>query len=161
MISIQTFNNEEDTPKIVELILNIQQQEFQIPIGITDQPDLLEIKNFYQQNAGNFWLAKMDNKLIGTIALIDCGEKTGTIRKMFVRKDFRGKEWGTAQLLLETLQQHALENGIEKLFLGTVERLQAAMRFYEKNGFARIPKENLPQVFPLMQLDTHFYQKVL
>jgi putative acetyltransferase len=37
--------------------------------------------------------------------------------------------------------------------------LQAAIRFYERNGFTLIAKEDLPSVFPIMAVDTHFFEK--
>jgi predicted N-acetyltransferase YhbS len=42
--------------------------------------------------------------------------------------------------------------------LGTVEQLKAAHRFYERNGFESIAKEDLPVYFPLMSTDTMFFQ---
>ncbi|WP_158795803.1 hypothetical protein [Pedobacter sp. L105] len=41
--------------KIVDLILNIQQNEFNIDLTIADQPDLLDIGNIYYRNGGCFW----------------------------------------------------------------------------------------------------------
>lgn len=158
MITIQPFENQ-DTEQIVNLILNIQQNEFQVPITINEQQDLLDIPNFYQQKKGNFWVAKHENEVVGTIALIDCGENIGAIRKMFVKKEFRGKEHGIAQKLLDILVESAQENQITNVYLGTLERLQAAIRFYERNGFTLIEKQNLPSVFPIMPVDTHFFEK--
>lgn len=158
MIIIQSFENQ-DTDPIINLILNIQQNEFQVPITINEQQDLLNIRNFYQHGKGNFWVAKYGEGVVGTIALIDCGENIGTIRKMFVKKEFRGKEFGIAQRLLDILENHACENNIKNLYLGTIERLQAAIRFYERNGFTLIEKQNLPSVFPIMAVDTHFFEK--
>jgi len=158
MIIIQPFENQ-DTEQIVNLILNIQQNEFQVPITINEQQDLLDIPNFYQQKKGDFWVAKHENEVVGTIALIDCGENIGAIRKMFVKKEFRGKEHGIAQKLLDILVESAQENQITNVYLGTLERLQAAIRFYERNGFTLIEKQNLPSVFPIMPVDTHFFEK--
>lgn len=158
MIKIQPFENQ-DTNQIVNLILNIQQNEFQVPITINEQQDLLNIPNFYQHGKGNFWVAKLDDEVIGTIALIDCGEKVGTIRKMFVKKEFRGREHGIAQRLMDILENSAREKDIKMLYLGTIERLQAAIRFYERNGFTIIEKQNLPSIFPIMPVDTHFFEK--
>jgi N-acetylglutamate synthase-like GNAT family acetyltransferase len=158
MIIIQPFENQ-DTEQIVNLILNIQQNEFQVPITINEQQDLLNIPNFYQQKKGNFWVAKHNNEVVGTIALIDCGENIGAIRKMFVKKEFRGKEYGIAQKLLDILEKSAQVNQITNLYLGTLERLQAAIRFYERNGFKLIEKQKLPSVFPIMPVDTHFFEK--
>ncbi|MEA5461953.1 GNAT family N-acetyltransferase [Arcicella sp. LKC2W] len=160
MITIQPFENQY-TEQIINLILNIQQKEFQVPITINEQQDLLDIPNFYQQKKGNFWVAIHENEVVGTIALIDCDENIGAIRKMFVKKEFRGKEHGIAQKLLDILVESAQKNQIANVYLGTLERLQAAIRFYERNGFTLIEKQNLPSVFPIMPVDTHFFEKKL
>ena len=158
MVIIQPFENQ-DTDQIVELILTIQQKEFFVPITINEQQDLLNIPTFYQQGNGNFWVAKHEGNVVGTIALIDCGENIGTIRKMFVKKEFRGKEFGIAQRLLDILLSTAQQAKMTDVYLGTIEKLQAAIRFYERNGFTLIAKENLPTVFPIMAVDTHFFEK--
>ena len=48
---------------VVEVILPIQQSEFDIPITLAAQPDLQDIPGFYQQGKGNFWIA-LDLSLI-------------------------------------------------------------------------------------------------
>lgn len=81
---------------IANLIVPIQQHEFNIKITLADQPDLQEIDNFYRNGSGNFWCAlSPEGELIGTIALIDIGNGEGAIRKMFVKQEWRGKEVGS------------------------------------------------------------------
>lgn len=140
----------------IDLILNIQQKEFNVAITLEDQPDLLEINNFYYQSGGCFWGAFIDGQLVGTIALVKFDSDAGAIRKMFVKKEYRGKELQIAQQLLETLIAYCNENGINHLYLGTVSILEAALRFYERNKFVRIEKESLPDKFPLMSADNVF-----
>jgi GNAT superfamily N-acetyltransferase len=143
--------------QIVDLIIPIQQIEFGVPITLADQPDLLDIENNYQATGGNFWAALEDGKVVGTIALIALGDRKGAIRKMFVNKDFRGKELGIAQQLLDELIAFCKSNGINDLYLGTVDMLKAAIRFYERNGFVAIAKTDLPVTFPIMSADNVFY----
>jgi len=146
-----------ETEQIIDLILTIQQHEFNIPITAEDQPDLRAINEFYKAPGGEFWTAKNNNQVIGSIALINIGDGIGVIRKMFVHKDFRGKEKGIAQQLLLTLIAYAKEKGMNAIYLGTVPVLQAAIRFYGRNGFVPVEKMNLPAAMPLMKLDTHFF----
>lgn len=145
-------------PAIIDLILSIQQKEFGLSITINQQPDLLDIEANYYASGGCFWGTFVNEELVGTIALINTGHQAGCIRKMFVKKDFRGKEWGTAQKLLDVLLQFCRHKGIADVQLGTVEPLKAAHRFYERNGFKQITKEDLPPYFPLMLTDTMFFQ---
>jgi GNAT superfamily N-acetyltransferase len=156
MVSIRpVYNNFSND--IVELILPIQQIEFKVPVTLQDQPDLLDIDTSYHQDGGGFWGAFSDDELVGTIGLINIGHSSGAIRKMFVKKQFRGKQSGIAQRLLETLVAYTVERSFTDLYLGTVPVLQAAMRFYERNGFKPILMEELPVYFPRMQADTVFY----
>lgn len=148
--------NDTYSKEIIDLVLNIQQKEFNVPITIEDQPDLMQIENFYFANGGSFWGAFINGELVGTIALVKFDEKAAAIRKMFVKKEFRGKEYGIAQKLLETLIAYCQKNGIEEVYLGTVSILKAALRFYERNHFEIIEKELLPSKFPLMNADNVF-----
>jgi|GEM_PF-189651 len=155
-VRIQILNNSH-SQQIIDLILHIQQNEFNIPITIKDQPDLLDIEDFYIRGGGNFWGAFIDEELVGTIALIKYDNAEGAIRKMFVKEAFRGKEHNIAQQLLEGLVEYAKQHLIHRLYLGTVTVLKAAMRFYERNQFQQIEKYMLPAKFPLMRADNVFY----
>ncbi|RKE81191.1 GNAT family N-acetyltransferase [Chryseobacterium sp. AG363] len=155
-LEIQSIGNSY-SEHAIDLILTIQQKEFNIPITIKDQPDLLQIESFYMEAGGNFWGAFVDNQLVGSIALVKFDEKAGAIRKMFVKKEFRGKELNIAQELLEVLISFCRENRIDDLYLGTITVLKAAQRFYERNLFVKIEKSDLPVKFPLMSADDVFY----
>ena len=143
---------------IINIILPIQQKEFNVPITLEDQPDLLDIESAYYMTGGGFWGAKIDGELVGTIAMIKFDSHSAAIRKMFVKKEFRGKNFGAAQLLLETLINYCRLNGIKNLYLGTIDLLKAAIRFYEKNGFDLITKDCLPELFPRMAADNTYFQ---
>lgn len=162
--------NTEPTPRIVirsigndysqqaiGLILPIQQEEFKVPVTIEGQPDLLDIDRFYHLPGGGFWGALLEDRLLGTIGLLNIGNHAGVIRKMFVHRDYRGKEEGIAQRLLDTLKEYCTRAGIENIYLGTIDIMKAAARFYERNGFSRVPRTELPEAFPLMAVDNAFY----
>ncbi|WP_278352980.1 GNAT family N-acetyltransferase [Chryseobacterium gleum] len=155
-LEIQPIGNSY-SEQAIDLILTIQQKEFNIPITIQDQPDLLQIESFYVEAGGNFWGAFVNGELVGSIALVKFDERAGAIRKMFVKKEFRGKELNIAQELLEVLITFCYKNGIDDLYLGTITVLKAAQRFYERNHFVKIEKGNLPGKFPLMSADDIFY----
>lgn len=144
--------------QVVALILSIQQIEFGVPVTLESQPDLENIPSFYQKDKGNFWIAIIENKVLGTIALLDIGNSRGALRKMFVHKDYRGKEYGIGQTLLNTLLEWARQNNLKEILLGTTEKFIAAQRFYEKNGFEQIAKQLLPGEFPVMEVDVKFYK---
>ena len=142
---------------VIDLILPIQQKEFNIPVTIQDQPDLQNIPSFYQQGNGNFWVALHDGEVVGTIGQIDFGKRQVALRKMFVHRDHRGKENGVAQLLLDELKDWCRRKEVKDIFLGTLHSMQAAHRFYQKNGFTELGKAELPETFPLMRVDNTFF----
>lgn len=143
---------------VIELIVGIQRNEFQIPITAKDQPDLHQIPDFYQNGCGNFWVAVHSGQVVGTISLLDIGHGQAALRKMFVHPDFRGGKTGTAGRLLKTLLEWATSNRVREIYLGTTPKFLAAHRFYEKSGFVEIPKAELPAAFPVMEVDTKFYK---
>src|SRR5258705_567552 len=143
---------------VIDLILPIQQNEFNVPATISDQPDLLNISSFYKKRKGNFWVALYENEVVGTIALVDFSPDEAALRKMFVHRHHRGKENGVGQKLLDELKNWCRKKGISKLFLGTFNSMHAAHRFYEKNGFVEIKKSELPLSFPLAHYDNMFFK---
>lgn len=142
---------------MLDLILSIQRDEYGIAITAQDQPDLTDIPAFYQSGSGDFWVARADDRLVGTIALRDIGAGQAALRKMFVAASHRGRAAGVAQALLDRLMAEARGRGVGHVWLGTTDRFAAAHRFYEKNGFALVQPEALPDSFPRMAVDSRFY----
>ena len=159
-IHIEIYNDKHKK-EVTELIPRIQHDEFGIEIDLAAQPDIQNIPGYYQVNHGNFWVAMDDGKVIGTISLLDIGEHRGALRKMFVDKDYRGKEWGVGQQLLQILLDWAKQNGFKEILLGTTAKFLAAHRFYEKNGFTEMEKKSLPPSFPVMSVDVKFYKYII
>ena len=157
MIEIQPFSKQYSSG-VADVIVPIQQEEFDIPITLEAQSDLLDIPQFYQKDNGNFWVALDSSEVIGTIALIDIGNNEGALRKMFVKKKYRGSGSGVAQNLLQTLFDWCKKHDYSSIYLGTTTKFHAAHRFYEKNAFIEVEKTELPDSFPVMSVDTKFYK---
>lgn len=146
---------------VVGVILPIQQAEFAIPITLDAQPDLQDIRGFYQRGNGNFWVALDRQNVVGTVALLDIGNHQAALRKMFVKATHRGAEHGVARGLLDALFAWSKARGVREVYLGTTAKFLAAHRFYEKNGFREIARAELPERFPVMVVDTKFYCRAL
>eukprot|EP00831_Metopus_contortus_P078664 TRINITY_DN7657_c0_g3_i2.p3 TRINITY_DN7657_c0_g3~~TRINITY_DN7657_c0_g3_i2.p3 ORF type:complete len:129 (+),score=32.89 TRINITY_DN7657_c0_g3_i2:128-514(+) len=112
----------------------------------------------YRQGIGNFWLAFEGDELVGTIALKDVGDGVCSLRKMFVKKAYRGRERGIARALMGTLLDWAREKGGQEIYLGTADVYHAAHRFYEKSGFSEVSRAQVPESVPFMDVDTKFYR---
>ncbi|MFA9456862.1 GNAT family N-acetyltransferase [Halalkalibacter sp. AB-rgal2] len=159
-LAVKEYSSENQN-QVIELILHIQQKEYDIAITKEDQPDLFTIEDSYQKGNGNFWVALYDGEVVGTISLLDIGNQHVALRKMFVQKEFRGATFKTAWLLLQTALIWAKERSIEIVYLGTTEQFLAAHRFYEKNGFITIDMDDLPKAFPVLEVDRKFYKYVV
>ena len=157
MVTIELFK-EWYKDQVTTLILDIQQNEFKIPVTINDQPDLLNIQDFYCKEKGNFWVAVDGEIVVGTIALIDIDNGQSALRKMFVHRDYRGKEKRVGQLLLDTVIIWCRKKEINEIYLGTIDILVAAQQFYLKNGFVEVEKKSLPVNFPVMRVDNRFFK---
>lgn len=160
MITITEYSPEYQGD-VIDMILEIQQKEYGITITAEGQPDLKNVYEFYQQDGGNFWIALSDGVVAGTIALKNIGNNCGALRKMFVKSEFRGADKGIASGLLSALEGWSLGKGYENIYLGTTPFFKAAHRFYRKKGFIEIQKEELPESFPVMTVDTIFFHKEL
>jgi N-acetylglutamate synthase-like GNAT family acetyltransferase len=148
-----------DLQAVSDLIINIQKTEFDISISPDDQLDLTDINNYYSKGSSGFWVAVASDKIVGTIALLDITKDTAALQKMFVAVDYRGAVTGVANKLLAHLFNEAQTQGIRDIFLGTAATLSAAHRFYEKHGFIRYSKTDLPSRFPITAIDSRFYHK--
>lgn len=160
MIQVVPYTPEHQSA-VVDVILSIQQLEFNLPINLSAQPDLTDISRFYQFGRGNFWVALDGAKLVGCVGLRDIGDNQGALRKMFVAAEYRGATRGVAQLLLDNLTAWARMQELTDVYLGTTEQFHAAHRFYAKNHFTAIERISLPMSFPAMSVDTRFYRRSL
>lgn len=59
------------------------------------------------------------------------------LKRMYVRPQYRGT--GVAELLLAGAESAARSAGLPRLILQTGDRQPDAVRFYERNGYGRIP----------------------
>ena len=143
------------------LVLPIQQIEYGVKITREEQPDLMHIADTFQFGNGNFWVALDADRVIGSIGLVDIGSNQVALKKMFVAREYRGSSTGVAHNLLDTAMCWCERQGVKDVYLGTVEHLHAARRFYEKNNFVEVSVPELPAAFPLVSVDTHFYKRTL
>lgn len=141
---------------IVRLILHIQNEEAGINLSLQEQPDLSDVETFYLQNGGYFWVALNEqNEVIGTIALMNKGGGMGVLKKFFVRADYRSQKVGFQ--LYKTLLEFCAKRGIDTLILDTPSVAKASHKFYERNGFVRITKDELPIPYEYPDRDSYLY----
>jgi GNAT superfamily N-acetyltransferase len=86
-----------------------------------------------------FVVASIDGKPVGCGGLraLDGEAGDAEIKRMFVRSPNRGS--GVAVAVLRALEERALERGWTRLVLETGVAQPDATRFYEREGYTRIP----------------------
>jgi ribosomal protein S18 acetylase RimI-like enzyme len=85
------------------------------------------------------WVAVDGDEVVGSVALRELGDRTLELKRMYLRPEARGR--GLGKELLEIALDYARANGTEVIRLDTSERMLAAQRLYEANGFRRVPGE--------------------
>lgn len=83
---------------------------------------------------GPMWVALYDGAIVGTVSAVPKGDAL-YVRSMAVLPTARGHRIG--DLLLRHVQDFALAQGYNRMFLSTTPFLDRAIRLYEKWGFQR------------------------
>ena len=143
---------------VIELIDRIQVQEFGIPLLEGQKIELQSIEQSFQKDHGNYWVALFNEKVIGTIAVMDIGHNAFELRDVFLDKEFRSQKTEYAKKLLQTVLAWAKQCEVQTIFLGTTLAFKAAHRFYEKNGFYEIFRKDMPSYCQPMECDEKFYR---
>ncbi len=147
----------QDVSQVSKLIFDIWINEYNFKVVSEDYPDLQNIEQYYHQKRGDFLvLINDDNEIVGTVAYDFLSDNIFILKRMFVKNNFRGR--GIAQMLLDKLFQSFTEG--TTFYLSTKEdQAIAAKKFYLRNGFHVISKDELPQKFPFFYEDNLFMKK--
>ncbi|MBI3220164.1 MAG: GNAT family N-acetyltransferase [Bacteroidetes bacterium] len=146
--------------QIKNMVRSIRIHDHHLPANGMYDTDLLNIEEYYLNRNGNFWVAKHENRVVGTIAVVPAGEGLFVLRKMFVDPEFRGAPHYVAKQLLDVFLDDMLARGARIICLGTSSSYVRANGFYLKHGFTKMPDDQFPAEFK-NTLDDIFYQKVI
>jgi GNAT superfamily N-acetyltransferase len=86
---------------------------------------------------GAFFVGHRDGELVGCAGLRKHSEADIEVKRMFIRRPFRGRGW--SRPLLSLLEDEARELGFERIILETGLRQPEAMGLYESSGYELIP----------------------
>ncbi len=101
-----------------------------------------EFQEYYFGERSGVWLAILENKVVGCIALRELPElrRGGEIKRMYVQPAYRSH--GIAKALLAALEQFAANVGYDLLYLDSAPGMDTAVRFYQHNGYEPCPRYN-------------------
>ena len=83
------------------------------------------------------WVAVRADDVAGSIALRDLSDGSLELKRMYLRREWRGR--GVGRRLLATALDWAKANGARIIKLDTTEEMRAARALYEARGFVRVP----------------------
>ena len=102
------------------------------------EAELAALPGKYAMPDGRLYIAYVDDKLAGCIALRKLEDETCEMKRLFVRDGFRGA--GIGILLIERIIADAREIGYKRMRLDTYPpKMSKAMKLYKSNGFKPIP----------------------
>lgn len=156
MITISQFEDKY-TQDVINLVLHFQNDGTRPIVSVDDQPDLLNIVGEYIDKGGNFWIARDDEKLIGTIGIMPYSTDIAILKKFFVYEDYQGEPYHIGRTLYNELITFAKKKAYKTILLDTPRNTERAHKFYEKAGFQKINEEDLPIRFDHPYKDSDFF----
>lgn len=114
--------------------------------------ELLHLEKKYGMPDGRLYIAYIDEKPAGCVALRKLDDKNCELKRLFVRPEFRGQNLG--HILIKQIIDDAKSIGYESLFLDTLPFLKSAIHLYKTFGFNETePYNNSP-------VDTTIFMKL-
>lgn len=115
--------------------------------------ELLHLEEKYGLPDGRLYIAYVDGKPAGCIALRKLSHKNCELKRLFVRPEFRRNNLG--RLLIKQIIEDAKLIGYESIFLDTLPFLKTAIYLYKDFGFIETsPYNNSPiETTIFMKLD--------
>jgi GNAT superfamily N-acetyltransferase len=102
--------------------------------------ELAALPSPYVPPHGVLLIARINGDTAGCVALRRLDDRTGEMKRLYVRPTFRG--WRLGQHLIEAAIQSARRAGYIALRLDTLAGMAAAQGLYRKLGFNEIPAYN-------------------
>lgn len=141
-------NAELQTIKIVEFRdqfaadfarLNYEWIEEYFAVERHDREILDNPQKYVIERGGQIFMAVVDGKAVGTVAMIPSGDGVFELTKMAVSPEFQGR--GIANQLMRACLGLARLRGTRAVFLESHRSLQAALALYRKFGFVETPTD--------------------
>lgn len=93
-----------------------------------------EFAKSYDEGKDRLWLAEIESRIVGSIAIVGLPDKTAQLRWFLVHPDARG---GLGRRLLEGALEFCRLRDFDSVFLWTLSGLPAAAHLYQHAGFRR------------------------
>ena len=100
------------------------------------EEELKSLPGKYSEPDGRLYIAYLDNKVVGCIALRRYDDIRAELKRLFVRNGYRGL--GISKRLIQRIIQDALDIGYHSILLDTLDTMKPAIVLYTSIGFKEI-----------------------
>jgi len=129
-----TNYSQEDQEGFATLVKDVHEE-----FGFEYDPELDQDLDDPEARYAFITLLKAGDAVVGSAALTVPRSGVATVKRMYLRPEFRAMGWG--RRLLEEVVDHATSCGCERIDLDTSTRQAGARRLYEKSGFTLLRQE--------------------
>ena len=104
-----------------------------------EMPELRTPASAAEADAGRWWVAEMNGRIVGSVAVVPEDEDgILELKKLYVSPDARRK--GLGAHLVSLAEREARDRGASSIVLWTDTRFRDAHRLYQRLGYARAPR---------------------
>lgn len=103
--------------------------------------DLDDPGAYYLTPGGMFFVLKDQEKIIGTIGIINKGKGIAEFKRLYIDMAYRGKKLGS--LLVDTAIAFCRDNNFHKIEFETNKIFTVAHTLYQKRGFTIVEEDTL------------------
>jgi GNAT superfamily N-acetyltransferase len=94
---------------------------------------LIKFAEQYDPKKDELWIALLGGRPVGSIAIVNAGEREAQLRWLLVEPE--GRNHGVGRRLIQTALDFCVRGGYQNVFLWTLAHLDAARWLYEQFGF--------------------------
>ena len=111
------------------------QREYTERYGGPDETPLDALE--FEPPSGAFFVAHRDGELVGCAGMRRHTDSDVEVKRMFIRRPFRGRGW--SRMLLSLVESEAVTLGFSRILIETGDMQPEAMSLYETSGYEPIP----------------------
>lgn len=113
--------------------LNVEWLDHYFVVEDEDRELMGQARERIIDTGGQIFFARINEQIVGTVAMIDRAEKGYELAKMAVTPNFQGLKIG--QKLLDACLDFGREKGLDRIYLESNTVMVPAINLYRKNGF--------------------------
>jgi GNAT superfamily N-acetyltransferase len=131
-----------DAPQVIDLIGRVFAEYHFIWNPATEVPDLYDLERRYGGDAGAFWVARLDGRVVGSVGVERLVDGRAELHRLYLDASLRGR--GVGRALVEAVLDWCRTAGVPRLTLWSDTRFDRAHRLYEAMGFEHTGEREVP-----------------